>query len=102
MGRSEAGRKKEELLRKTSEELIDDLKGRWPNYDKWIHFPWGCWKPENKMHWPRFDGRGEAKAPFLNYSGRHNVPPPQAGAPGQINQQHLLQKPVFDVEDPSR
>jgi hypothetical protein len=77
MGRNEAEQKKDELLRKTSEELINDLKERWPNYNKWVKFPWGWWKPEDKVHWPRFDGLGEAKAPFLNYSGRHDVPPPK-------------------------
>jgi hypothetical protein len=68
---------KDALLGKTADQLIDELKGRWSNYDKWVNFPWGWWKPEDKVHWPRFDGKGEAKAPFLRFSGRHDVPPPK-------------------------
>jgi hypothetical protein len=68
---------KDEMLAKTADELTEGLKKRWANYDKWANFQWGWWKPEDKVHWPRFDGQGEAKGPYITYSGRHSVDPPK-------------------------
>lgn len=57
--------------------IIEEFKEKWDHYEKWENFPWRWWKPEDKVHWPRFDGKGEAKGPYITFSGRHNVERPE-------------------------
>ncbi len=80
----DVNKSKDQLLSKTASDLIEELKKRWPGFDKWVSFPWDWWDPKNKLTWPLFDGKGEARPPYLTYSGRHDVPPPKPLAQAKL------------------
>lgn len=65
-------------MEKPISELIEDLKQKWPNYEKWTHLPMSWWVPDERVQWPRFDGKGVAKGPYIKFSGRKSVEPPDS------------------------